>query len=130
MLTTGDDGYLYIDGKRLNFTEAEMACRCGCGMLPSEYFMADLQAFRNACGFSFPVTSGARCPAHNAKQGGAPGSWHLKGEAGDTKCTDSARRYTIVTLAPQYGFHGIGIAAGFVHLDRRKWTEGRIWTYS
>jgi len=129
-MTTGKDGYLYIDGLRTNFTEAEMACRCECGMLPSEFLITDLQALRDACGFPLPITSGARCAEHNAAEGGAPGSWHVKGEADDIECEDDARRYKIVTLAPQYGFHGIGIAKKFIHTDRRKWTAGRIWVYS
>ena len=130
MLTTGDDGYLYIDGVRTNFTEAELACRCGCGMLPSEYFVRDLQSLRAACGFPFPMTSGARCEKHNQAEGGAPGSKHLAGEAGDIECTDSGRRYKIVTLAPSHGFHGIGVSKKFVHTDRRRWERGRLWTYS
>ena len=57
-----------------NFTEKELACKCGvCGkgaadMSPS--FMAKLEAIREACGFPLPVTSGFRCQAHNAKVSG------------------------------------------------------------
>ena len=130
MLTIGKDGHIYLDGKRTNFTASELACRDGCGMLPSEYLVRDLQALREACGFPFPVMSGARCPAHNAKQGGAPGSWHLQGEAADIAIISSDLRYRLVSAALTRGFHGIGISDKFVHLDRRKWTEGRIWTYS
>lgn len=124
------DGYLYIDGVRTNFTEAELACRCGCGMLPSEYLIADLQALRNACGFPFPVTSGARCAKHNASQGGAVKSLHVQGQACDIAIINSEQRYKLISQALNRGFHGIGISDKFVHLDRRKYTVGRMWTYS
>ena len=70
-----------------HFTPEEIACRCGCGadeihfalMLVAdrlrEQYAAQL-APRDPDG-ALMVTSGCRCPRHNAKVGGSPLSYHL-----------------------------------------------------
>jgi len=51
------------------FTADELACKCGCGHgindMDSE-FMDVLDKMRGELGFALPVTSGFRCPQHNA----------------------------------------------------------------
>lgn len=51
-----------------NFTRAEAACRCGCGMYPPAAIMDKAQTLRYMCGFPLYMTSGARCPDHNARE--------------------------------------------------------------
>jgi len=101
-----------------NFSAAEMACRCGCGTgQMSPLFMEKLQAVRTAVGFSLTVTSGFRCPTHNAAVGGKPKSRHLVGMAADLAVTGS-RAWLLVEAAMQQGL-SVGVNAAFIHLDLR-----------
>lgn len=60
-----------------NFTEAELACRCGCHRLNyDDNFLVLLQAFRLIYGKALIPTSGCRCVSHNKNVGGVPTSLH------------------------------------------------------
>ena len=99
------------------FAFTEMVCPC-CGrsdMNPA--FMARLNLLRKACGFPLIVTSGFRCPDHNVKIGSKVNSAHVKGRAADIACTDSHRRFVIVSEALKLGFTRIGIGGNFIHVD-------------
>lgn len=106
-----------------NFTKAEMACRCKCGMLPTPGFMDKLQELRDAVGFPLAVSSGARCPAHNAKEShtGETGP-HTTGNAADLLVAGD-RAFKVVAEATRLKFTGIGISqkgphgSRFVHVD-------------
>ena len=69
------------------FKRSEFACKCGrCGGFPAEpdpvmVYIAD--AARQHFGRPATVTSGVRCPAHNAAVGGVANSRHLSGKACD-----------------------------------------------
>jgi uncharacterized protein YcbK (DUF882 family) len=70
-----------------HFTLAEFRCRCGCGgeskpeiLVNLKKVAAMLEQVRQACG-GRAVTSGYRCPKHNAAVGGAKGSLPLEGKA-------------------------------------------------
>lgn len=50
------------------FTRAELSCRCGCGDAEVDPLtIGKLIRLRRLCGFPFPITSGKRCGAHNAR---------------------------------------------------------------
>lgn len=122
------DGSNWMNLSR-NFTKAEMECKCGCGFVPSADFMGALQDLRDRWGKSMKITSAARCPKHNATVGGVADSKHMKGIAVDV-ALDSVDRWAFVKLAMEQGWQGIGIAASFIHIDRRPPVESRIWHYS
>jgi len=48
-----------------HFTDAELACRCGCGTLPPQEFQEELELLRVAYGRPMRISSAARCPDHN-----------------------------------------------------------------
>lgn len=121
-----------------NFTEAEVACRCGCGMTLAQDFLDKVQVLRDAVGFPTPVTSAARCPKHNAKVSstGATGP-HTTGRAIDL-AVNRERAYVVLAAALASGlFTGIGVqqkgSGRFVHLDDLPNTAGQprptVWSY-
>lgn len=68
-----------------HFQKSEMTCKCGCGLNNTDLrLMQILEQIRSHFG-NKPViiTSGCRCPQHNAAVGGVQGSWHTKGKAAD-----------------------------------------------
>lgn len=50
-----------------HFSHAEMDCKCGCGLHPSAEFMRHLEELRVQLARPMPMTSGYRCPAHDAQ---------------------------------------------------------------
>ena len=120
-----------------HFSNAEISCRCGCGMLPDKDFMDKIEALRLAYGKPLTVTSAARCPAHNAKESstGRTGP-HTTGRAIDL-AVDRGNAYALTKLAFEHGFTGIGWqqkgASRFVHLDMLEDAPGQprpcIWSY-
>lgn len=60
-----------------NFTESELACRCGCKRLNyDDDFLVRLQAFRLFYKKPLFPTSGCRCVQHNKNVGGVSTSLH------------------------------------------------------
>lgn len=112
-----------------NFSEKELACQCGCGMVPTAEFISRLQALRDAWGQSLTITSAARCKSHNAAVGGAPASKHVEGLAADIACTNGNTRYKLIKLAYSLGFTGLGLHPQFLHVDIRPGTEAVTWFY-
>jgi len=120
-----------------NFSEAELACKCGCGMLPERDFMDRVQNLRNSLGKPMIVTSAARCPEHNSRvsRTGRTGP-HTTGRAIDIGI-EGAYALKLVELALAHGFTGIGVnqkgAGRFIHIDDLKFAPGRprpwIWSY-
>lgn len=103
------------------FTAEELSCRCGrldCTAAVDVNAANALDELRAAFGEPIVITSGARCPAHNAVVGGEKDSWHLKGKAFDVRSPDGVYMIRLVTLALRLGW-SVGIKAGMVHLDRR-----------
>ena len=120
-----------------NFTTAEVACKCGCGMLPDKHFMDKVQEVRDYVGFPLRVTSAARCPEYNneVSHTGLTGP-HTTGRAIDFAVLGH-QALRVVTEMIRTGFTGIGVqqkgAARFIHGDDlmppdhspRPW----IWSY-
>lgn len=99
-----------------------------------------LEKLRERLATPLILNSASRCPAHNLRVGGKPGSKHLAtptqaSTAFDISC--DPRRYAFYRLdaptihqvkqhAVLVGFNGIGTYSNFVHVDLRdkdaKWT--------
>ena len=114
-----------------HFSHEEMACSC-CGECEVEVLlMMRLETLRYALGQPLTVTSGYRCPAHNTAVSttGEDGP-HTTGLAVDLQA-DGQLTYEIIAIAPALGFTGIGVGAGFVHLDLiQGQPRPNVWTYA
>jgi len=107
-------------------------------MLPEADFMAKIEALRVACGFPLPVSSGARCPSHNAavSKTGRTGP-HTTGRAIDL-AVSHGQAFEVLSVALKSGFFtGIGInqkgGGRFIHLDDLPNVSGQprptLWSY-
>jgi uncharacterized protein YcbK (DUF882 family) len=101
----------------------KLECSCGCGIKPAEKALHTLEAvnaqYRLKTGNELVVTSGARCPDHNKKIGGAEKSAHTKGLAFDVATPNSQARYYVLNILFAAGIKRIGInfAKNFIHFD-------------
>lgn len=118
------------------FSEDEFRCKgeeCGCGhSLPENGMDATLlillEEVRSRLGSAITISSGYRCPIHNANVGGVIDSQHVQGCAAD--CIQSVLSIddfaTLVedTMADLGIEGGIGryYDEGFVHVDTRGYT--------
>ena len=124
-----------------NFSRSEFECKCSCGKCEmDESFVKRLQHLRKQCGFPFVISSGYRCPNHNARVSstGSVGP-HTTGHAVDIVCSGE-NAVKLTSGARLYGMTGIGVkqhgphGKRFIHLDDlqnavnqpRPW----IWSYS
>jgi len=118
-----------------NFERSEFECQCGCGragMHPQ--FMAKLQQVRTAFGKGMVVSSGFRCPEHNANVSstGLDGP-HTTGRAVDIAVShgDAKRLLTFGLIH----FTGIGVkqkgTGRFLHFDDLSHPHPRpnVWSY-
>lgn len=104
-----------------NFHEAEFQCPCCHKNLVQAAVIIAIQSLRHYLGFGLDVTSGYRCPKHNASVGRTKSSKHPLGLALHIAFGTDFQLYQIVRNAQNFGFNGIGIYydRGFVHLDFR-----------
>ena len=123
-----------------HFSDAELTCQCGCNRQKMETsFMTKLEKLRVAFDRPMPVTSGFRCPMHNAQASktGLSGP-HTTGKAVDIQVS-GADAHRLLTLALKHEFTGVGLKqAGvhrsrFLHLDTIEPGPGRprptVWSY-
>jgi len=112
------------------FKPEEFRCPC-CGKVDMDAeFIFLLDNLRELCDFPFYITSGFRCPKHNAAIGGEENSAHLRGKAADILVTDKERRFRILKFAFLLGFKRIGIGSIFIHLDiDDTLSSPRVWLY-
>ena len=104
------------------FTREEFRCPCGrCGGFPeepAEKLIRIADRVRAAAGKPAHISSGVRCPAHNAEVGGVAGSRHLKGWAMDF-CVEgmtSAQLDALVGAQDGVAYH-YKIDDRYVHMD-------------
>ena len=117
-----------------NFREAEFRCRHTGIVAMDEVFMLRLQDLRSALGFPFVINSGYRHATHPVEAAKARPGAHAIGKAADIKLAHGGQVYEVLTRAREFGFTGIGIERGFVHLDTCETGEiGAVrpaaWTY-
>lgn len=112
--------------KRLSphFLAAEFTCNhcgheCPGGMDPK--LIELLEELRAHFGKPVVISSGYRCPAHNARVGGAKHSQHMRGTAADVKVVGVAPA-VVQQWANQHmsGWGGVGSYPRFTHLDVRQ----------
>lgn len=126
-----------MDWRWPNFSVNELKCK-HCGqekIIPT--FMDRLQGLRKDYGKPMKITSGYRCPEHNASvsKTGSDGV-HTTGRAVDIQVFGKDA-YDLLHLALLHGFTGIGISQNgqmdkrFIHLDDLpdKNHRPRIWSY-
>lgn len=105
-----------------HFSEKEFACR-HCGKLPeqgiSPILLNGLELLRSIVKRPIHVTSGYRCPDHNAAVGGVTNSQHVLGTAADIY-VDGLPVHELASTCRKI-FDGVGVyeADGFVHVDMR-----------
>ena len=105
------------------FNLKEFSCK-HCGQLPpqgmNKVLLEKLDLLRDRIGAPIIVTSGYRCPEHNAAVGGVSNSQHVQGNAADIVC-NAVSVDELADVAAAIGFDGIGryYSDGFVHVDCR-----------
>lgn len=110
---------IWQEGRWHNFTPNEIACR-GTGLLFVNPDALDkLQVFRTLLGLAFSPNSAFRTEEHNAAIGGGDFSMHKLGIAFDVPMVAPVN--TLVQLAEQVGFQGIGVYSWGIHMDDRPW---------
>lgn len=117
-----------------HFSRVELACKCGCGMLPEQDFMDKVETLRELYGKPLRVTSAARCPEHNARVSatGLNGP-HTTGRAIDLAVSGNEALKLLSLALSMPDFNGVGVSqkgdhrSRFLHLDTipRK----TIWSY-
>jgi zinc D-Ala-D-Ala carboxypeptidase len=119
------------------FKREEFACRhCGENLI-DDAFITELDDLRHHLGFALPISSGYRCPDHNARVSstGRTGP-HTTGRAADI-AVSHARAYEVLQAAMMLKFSGIGVnqkgGSRFIHLDSLPNAAGQprptIWSY-
>ena len=98
----------------------DLRCRCCGALVLHEPLYGALRELARRWG-GVRVTSGYRCPSHNRRVGGVPGSLHTRGRAVDLACPAS-RQGELLALAKELGFdQRIPYPSrGFVHLGWRR----------
>ena len=123
------------------FTPAEFICQCGkcSGSTPGGVadlmdidFVVKLDSLRRLLGFPMGITSGYRCPDHNAAVSSTgPNGPHTTGGAADLSL-DRARAFQVMGHVEALGFNGLGINqkgnGRFIHLDNVH-DDFSIWSY-
>lgn len=117
----------------VEFDKRDLACSCGCGLgNATDKLIGTLNNAQVIYGEPITISSGSRCPKHNAAVGGVPSSAHVTGEAVDIKCETSSRRFRLISALLSAGFNRIGISfkSGFIHADVSETLPQRvIWGY-
>ena len=123
-----------------HFTYKELACRC-CGsytadprlLLCLEWLRHEISLMRNA-DTPIIITSGYRCPQHNAAVGGSKSSLHMLGLAADfvkPAGIDWRPLYDRLSSLPLVGGLGLYPRRNFIHVDvRTKNPNGSSVTWS
>ena len=111
-----------------NFRSEEFQCHC-CGYENiSQTTVEKLQKARDFLNLPIHVTSGCRCPKHNATLANSnPNSSHIftyekASHAADVTLTrygemDGQERWNLLEALLKAGFKRIGIHAGYIHVD-------------
>lgn len=93
-------------------------------------FLLKLDRAREVAQIPFKINSAWRSVEENKDAGGKPNSSHLKGLAVDISVTNSRSRFIILKALIQVGFHRIGVAKTFIHVDDDKNKDSEVvWLY-
>ena len=109
------------------FSNKELSCRCGCGMMPKIVTISLLNRIRQDYGKPIGITSGARCPTYNAKIGGAKASEHTKGNAIDLARTPELLEFLSGKLEHyKVCMEDPAVTTGWIHIDTRERNGWRV----
>jgi zinc D-Ala-D-Ala carboxypeptidase len=117
------------------FKQEEFKCKCGRASCDAPTAISPnlaqrLDALRERVGRPVIVTSGVRCPAHNAAVGGKPNSEHLTGEGCDLAAIGPREKFDMVEAALAVGFTRLGWGKGFIHVGTSSALPERVmWDY-
>ena len=105
-----------------NFKASEFACK-GTGKLPEDGMDPKLIELLEEIRTHFDnapiiINSGYRTPEHNAKVGGAKGSYHVKGMAADIR-VGGVKPSKVYNYLNTFHTGGLGRYARFTHVDVR-----------
>lgn len=119
--------------KYFSKNDTKIQCRCGCGKGLDDMdqeFMHRLDAAREQAGVPFRITSGFRCGKHNNKVSstGFNGP-HTTGKAIDIRAHSPRNRYLVLKALIDQGFHRLGVARTFIHVDATDNDPEVIWNY-
>ena len=117
-----------------NISVKEIECNCNCGLKwVSNGTLLIVQMARDYFGEPVVITSGARCPSHNAKVGGSERSQHMPDSNGICHAIDFYVKGKTTKELYDYldkmfpDSLGLGLADSFVHIDDR--LTKRRWKY-
>lgn len=117
-----------------HFDRAEFACRDGCGFASVDQRLIDgLEELRALLDAPITISSGCRCPKHNAAVGGSPNSRHMLGQAADIFVRLGAlyvspqQIYEHARGVRQFGGFGVDMERHFLHVDTRG--QRATWRY-
>ena len=99
------------------FKAKEFECPCCNKSAMQDKFTEKLDHAREIAGVSFILNSAYRCSKHNKAVRGKPNSSHQKGLAVDIRAIGSRNRFKLLEGLIKAGFHRIGIAKTFIHVD-------------
>jgi uncharacterized protein YcbK (DUF882 family) len=109
------------------FKREEFACtHCGDNKI-NDKFLAQLDIARAHSGVPYIITSGYRCPIHNAEVG-STSSNHTSGMAADISVSNGQIRGKILRGLYLAGFKRVGVAKTFIHVDMMDLVES-AWLY-
>lgn len=122
-----------------NFTYEELQCKCGCGRMEIPFAEVDrLQRLRDVLGFGLIITSGYRCPEHNAKVSSTGRNGPHTKAAFDIALYGT-RAVQAIAEGRKLGFTGFGAKqhgphpGRYIHLDALPNEQGQprpwFWTY-
>lgn len=115
----------------IHFSSAELSCRCGCGKLPEQRLIDNLELMRSIVDAPMRISSGARCAKHNeAVSTTGDNGPHVQGLAADILTSHNGETYNLVAAALAAQATGIGISSMFVHVDWCPRKTKVIWTYA
>ena len=96
----------------------------------NQEFLLKLDRAREVAQIPFKINSAWRSAEKNQEVGGKPNSSHLKGLAVDISVTDSRQRFIVLKALIEVGFHRIGVAKTFIHVDDDKSKDPEVvWVY-
>lgn len=120
------------------FRAQEFACK-HCGNIRMDpFFLERLDRLRERYGKPLVVSSGYRCPEHNAAVSSTgPAGPHTTGHAADVMVSRAEAHALLRVVFDMRAFTGIGVqqkgASRFIHLDDLPTAPGRprptIWSY-
>jgi len=113
-----------MNWKNINYMASwEFACKhCRQEIAMDMFLVSGIDWLRMVFDVPVSISSGYRCPVHNANEGGAKNSFHLRGLAADVRVRDPRVMegiYKVAIISNKFNGVGYSQEKQFVHLDTR-----------